>query len=63
MANTEIQNNNPEKEPISDKSITEEKTKAIIRKNTTQNKKVFSTNKKKISQLMKFLMRFSRILL
>ena len=44
---TEIQNNNPEKEPISDKSIKEGKTTEIIRKNTTQNKKVFSTNKKR----------------
>ena len=47
MANTKITNNNPEKEPTSDKSITGGKTREISRKNTSQNKNVFPTNKKK----------------
>ncbi len=47
MANTEIPNNNPDKEPISDKSIKKEKTKEISRKNITPNKKVSSTNKQR----------------
>ena len=62
MPNTNIQNNNPEKESISDKSISKGKTAEIGRKSTTDNKKVSST-KKQISLLMIFLMRFSKILL
>ena len=46
MANTELPNNNPEKESISDKSITKGKTAEISRKSTPDNKKVSSTNKK-----------------
>ena len=34
MTNTEISNNNPEKELIQDKSISEDKTKQISKKNT-----------------------------
>ena len=44
MKNTEIPNNNPEKELILDKSISDDKTKQISKKNTTQNKKTASKN-------------------
>ena len=40
MTNTEISDNNPEKELIIDKSISNDKTKQISKKNTTQNKKI-----------------------
>ena len=40
MTNTEISNNNPEKELIEDKSFSDDKTKHISRKNSTQNKKI-----------------------
>ena len=46
MTNTEIPNNNPEKELILDKSISDDKTKQIINKNTTQNKKISSKSNK-----------------
>ena len=46
MTKKEISNNNPEKESNLDKSISEEKTKEISKKNTTQNTKVSSPNKK-----------------
>jgi len=46
MTNTEISNNNPEKELLQDKSISDEKTKQISRKNTTQNKKIAPKNNK-----------------
>jgi len=39
MTNTEISDNNPEKELIIDKTISDDKTKQISKKNTTQNKK------------------------
>ena len=39
MTNTEISDNNPEKELKIDKSISNDKTKQISKKNTTQNKK------------------------
>ena len=45
MTNTEISDNNPEKELIIDKSISGEKTKQISKKNTTQNKKITPKNK------------------
>ncbi len=45
MTNTEIPNNNPEKELILDKSISDDKTKQIINKNTTQIKKNSSKSK------------------
>ena len=44
MENKEISNNNPEKELIIDKSISDDKTKQIIKKNTTQNKKIALKN-------------------
>jgi len=44
MNNTEISNNNPEKEVILDKSITDNKTPQRSKKNTTQNKKTASKN-------------------
>jgi len=44
MTNTEISNNNPEKGSIIDKSISEDKTKQISKKNTTQNKKITPKN-------------------
>ena len=40
MDNKEISNNNPEKELIIDKSISDDKNKQISKKNTTQNKKI-----------------------
>ena len=46
MTNKEISNSNPEKELIIDKSISENKTKPISKKNTTQNKKIASKNDK-----------------
>ena len=46
MTNTEISNNNPEKELIIDKSISDDKTKQISKKNTTQNKKTTPKNDK-----------------
>ena len=46
MTNTEISNNNPEKELILDKSISDDKTKQINKKNTTQAKKITSKNDK-----------------
>jgi len=46
MTNTEISNNNPEKELILDKSISDDKTKQINKKNTTQNKKITPKNDK-----------------
>ena len=44
MANTEISNNNPEKELIIDKSISDDESKQISKKNTTQNKKIIPTS-------------------
>ena len=46
MDNTEISNNNPEKELKIDKSISDDKTKQISKKNTTQNKKITPKNEK-----------------
>ena len=46
MNNTEISDNNPEKELKIDKSISEDKTKQISKKNTTQNKKITPKNDK-----------------
>ena len=40
MTNTEISNNNPEKELIIEKSISDDKTIQISKENTTQNKKI-----------------------
>ena len=42
MDNKEISNNNPEKELIINKSISEDITKQISKKNTTQNKKNYT---------------------
>ena len=44
MTNTEISDNNPEKELIIDKSISDDKSKQIGKKNTTQNKKIAPKN-------------------
>ena len=46
MTNTEISDNNPEKELKIDKSISDDKTKQISKKNTTQNKKITPKNDK-----------------
>ena len=46
MDNKEISKNNPEKELIIDKSISDDKTKQISKKNTTQNKKIAPKNDK-----------------
>ena len=46
MTNTEISDNNPEKELIIEKSISDDKTKQISKKNTIQNKKITLKNDK-----------------
>ena len=46
MTNTEISDNNPEKEIKIDKSISDDKTKQISKKNTAQNKKITPKNDK-----------------
>jgi len=46
MTNTEISDNNPEKELIINKSNSDDKTKQISKKNTTQNKKITPKNDK-----------------
>ena len=46
MTNTELPDNNPEKKLIIDKSISDDKTKQISKKNTTQNKKISPKNDK-----------------
>ena len=46
MTNKEISNNNSEKELIIDKPISDDKTKQISKKNTTQNKKTTPKNYK-----------------
>ncbi len=46
MTNTEISDNNPEKELKIDKSILDDKTKQISKKNTTENKKITPKNDK-----------------
>ena len=46
MTNTKISDNNPEKELKIDKSIPDDKTKQISKKNTTQNKKITTKNDK-----------------
>ena len=61
MANKEISNNNPEKELITDKSISDDKTKQISKKNTTQNKKITPKNDNQLNPLMKCLMKFLEI--
>ena len=50
MTNTEISDNNPEKELIIDKSISDNKTKQI-KKNTTQSKKITPKNDKSTKSL------------
>ena len=46
MTNTEISDNNPEKELKLDKLISDDKTQQISKKNTTQNKKITPKNDK-----------------
>ena len=46
MTNTEISDNNPEKELKIETSISDDKTKQISKKNTTQNKKISQKNDK-----------------
>ena len=46
MTNTEISNNNPEKELVQDKLISDDKTKQLSKKNTIQNKKIPPKNYK-----------------
>ena len=46
MTNTEISDNNPEKELKIDKSISDDKTKQISKKNTKQSKKNTPKNDK-----------------
>jgi len=54
MSNTEIPNNNPEKGSILNKSTSEDKSKQISKKNTTQNKKISSKNDKPNKSLNEF---------
>ena len=61
MTNSEIPENNPEKELIIEKSISDDKTKQISKKNTTQNKKITPNKYKSTKYLMKFLMKFLEI--
>ena len=61
MTNTEISDNNPEKELKIDKSISDDKTKQISKKNTTQNKKLHRKTINQLNLLMKFLMKFLEI--
>ena len=61
MTNKEISNNNPEKELIIDKSISDDKTKKIVIK---IHRKIKKLHQKMINQqnlLMKFLMKFLEI--
>ena len=46
MTNTEISDNNPDKELKIDKSKSDDKTKQISKKNSTQNKKITPKNDK-----------------
>ena len=46
MTNTEIPDNNPEKELIIEKSISGDTTKQISKRNTTQSKKIAQKNEK-----------------
>ena len=46
MTNTEISDNNPEKQLLPNNSISDDKTKQISKKNTTQNKKITPKNDK-----------------
>jgi len=46
MTDTELSDNNPEKELIIDKSISDDKTKQVSKKNTIQNKKITPKNEK-----------------
>ena len=48
MTNTEISDNNPEQQLLPHKSISDDKTKQISKKNTTQNKKISPKNDKSI---------------
>jgi len=52
MENKKISNNNPDKELIIDKSISDDKTKQISKKNTTQNKKIAPKNDKLTKSFM-----------
>jgi len=54
MTNTEISDNNPEKELILDKSISDDKTKQISKKNTKQNKKIAPKNDKSTKSFDEF---------
>ena len=51
MTNSEISENNPENELIIDKSISDDKTKQISKRNTTQNKKITPKNEKSTKSL------------
>ena len=51
MTNTEISDNNPEKELIINKSISDDKTKQISKRNTTQNKKITPKNNKSFDEI------------
>jgi len=61
MTNTEFSDNNPEKELIIEKSISDDKTKQISKKNTMQNKELHQITTNQQNLLMKFLMKFLEI--
>ena len=61
MTNTEIPNNNSEKELILDKSISDEKNKQISKKIHHKIKRSLQTTRNQTDLLMKLLMRFLAI--
>ncbi len=61
MTNKEISDNNPEKELIIEKSISDDKTIQISKENTTQNKKIAPKKTNQLNLLMKFLIKFLEI--
>ena len=61
MTNTEISDNNPEKELMIDKSISDDKTKQISKKIQRKIKKLHQKTTNQINLLMKFLMKFLEI--
>ena len=61
MTNTKISENNPEKELILNKSISDDKTKQISKKIQLQIKKLYRKTINQLNLLMKFLMKFLEI--
>ena len=61
MTNTEISDNNPKKELIIDKSISDDKTKQINKKIQRKIKKLHQKTINHLNLLMKFLTKFLEI--